>query len=57
MEWVIIVQVFDLGFFELSMSYVVLKDKVASHLNQIVGDYTQAYPSLHAFKPAIQASA
>ena len=30
------------------------RGKIASHLNQMVGDYPEPYPSLHALESAIQ---
>ena len=43
---------------ELSMNLLGSSQcKIASHLNQIVGDYPEPYPSLHALEPAIQTAA
>jgi hypothetical protein len=33
------------------------RSKIASHLYQIVGEYPESYPSLHALESAIQTAA
>lgn len=50
--------VFHLSSLELSLNLLRSpRGKIASHLYQIVGDYPEPDPSLHALEPAIQTAA